>query len=213
MELDQLKSSWKELDKSPPPGVDLPTLLKQAERSAAGPLHRMKRSAVRGGIGVVVIYALAYTQFHGPMRIPVGIFYAVVALLTTVYYVGKYRLLRSMETIDSNQDMTAFFEGKLRRLRGYLRFNTQLCFPIMLGVMWFVCWLLWAYERTDFYIFLTIRFHPGQEGWIVLGWTLCALVLVVPTFYFTRWYLYRYYGRYVDMLEENLRELQNDNNA
>lgn len=208
MELDQLKDSWRQLDDAPPLPVDLPTLLARAERSAAGPLRRMRRSVVRQAVCLVVVYALAYTQFHGPERIPVGIFYGLMILTAGVYYRKKYRLLKGMEQIHPDEDMITNFTQKLERFKGLVGLELWITYMLLLIVMWFVCWLLWAYQRPDFYSFMGIRFHQGQEALVVAGWTVCAGLSMWPGYYVTRWYSRWRYGDHVGALEETLRELR-----
>lgn len=208
MELDQLKDSWRQLDDAVPPQMDLPALLARAERSAAGPLRRMKRSVLRQVTSLVVVYVLAYTQFQGPTRVPVGIFYLVMMLTAGIYYAQKYRLLKSMENIPPDEDMVTNFTRKLQRFKSLLRLHRWITCALLLIVMWFVCALLWVYQRPDFYVFLGYHFHPGQEAWVVLGWTLVAVVLMVPGNYIGDYFLQLRYGRHVEKLEETLNELQ-----
>ena len=207
MELDQFKESWRALDDAPPLPADLPTLLERAERAAARPLRRMKRNLIKEAIFLVVVYALAYTAFQGPIRVPVGIFYIIAILTAAIYYTMQYKTIRSMESISSEEDVVSYFSKRVRRLRGFLRFNMRLTYVLVVVVMWFVCWVTWKYDRPHFYRFAGIRLHPGQEVLIVIGWTLVGVIMMVPAHFAARWVNYRLYGRYIDMLEENLKEL------
>lgn len=208
MELDQLKESWKALDKAPPLPADLPTLLEKAERAAERPLRRMRRNIVRETIAIVVIYVIAFLQFEGPIMLPVGLFYAAMTSVALTYFFMKYRLLRGMETISADEDVFTHFSRKLRRLRSFLRFYMAVTFVLVIITMWFVSWLLWIYKRPAFYGLFGVHFHPGQEFWVVAGWTLIGLVLMIPGYYLARWCAYCFYGKYIDELEGSLRDLQ-----
>jgi hypothetical protein len=208
MELDQLKDSWRKLDDAPPVRVDLPALLARGERSAAGPIRRMKRNVISQAISLVLVYACAFAQMPGMEKVPVGIFYALMILTAGVYYRKKYRLLREMENIGADEDMVTNFTQKLERFKRLIGLELWITYMLLLIVMWFVCWLLWAYQRNDFYSFLGLPLHKGQEALIVGGWTICAFVLMVPGHYITRWLNRRRYGDHIGELEETLKELQ-----
>ncbi|TDW96533.1 hypothetical protein EDB95_4364 [Dinghuibacter silviterrae] len=208
MELDQLKDSWRQLDDAPPLRVDLPALLQKAERAAAGPLRRMKRNVLLQSVTLVIVYVLAYTQFQGPERIPVGVFYLLMILTAGVYYGKKYRLLKNMENIRADEDLLTNFTHQLERFKSLIGLELWITYMLLLLVMWFVCWLLWAYQRHDFYSFLGLPLHRGQEALVVGGWTLCAFALMVPGHYVTIWYNQRRYGRHIDALEKTLQELE-----
>lgn len=208
MELDQLKDPWRRLDDAPPLRMDLPSLLERAERLAAKPLRRMKRNVLRQVISLVVVYVVAFTQFQGPESIPVGIFYVLMILTAAVYYRKKYRLLKAMERIRPDEDMVTNFSEKLDRFKQLLGLEQWITFILMEIVMWFVCWLLWAYQPKDFYDFAGIHLHPGQEALVVLGWTVCGVVLSWPAQYITRWVNRKRYGEHIGELEKTLGELK-----
>jgi hypothetical protein len=162
---------------------------------------------IKESIILVITYALAYSAMPQTIRIPVGIMYLIAGATALIYYTMQYRTLRSMEAISSEEDVLSYFSKRVRRLRGFLRFNMRLTYVLVIGVMWFVCWVSWKYDRPNFYHFAGIRLHPGQEVLIILGWTLVGAIVMVPAHFTARWFNYRLYGWYIDMLEENLKEL------
>lgn len=207
MELDQLKDPWRQLDDAPPLRMDLPSLLEKAERAAVRPLRRMKRVVITQAVSLVVVYALAFATFSGGEQLAVGIFYLLMILTAGAYYLRKYRLLKEMERIRPDADMVTNFTEKLDRFKKLLGLEQWITYILMEIVMWFVCWLLWAFQRQDFYRFAGIQLHPGQEALVVLGWTICGLALGWPAQYITRWVNRRRYGAHIEELEKTLGEL------
>lgn len=208
MELDQLKDPWRQLGETPPQRMDLADLLRKAEKSAVRPLRRMKRVVISQAVSLVVVYVLAFSAFRGREQLAVGIFYLVMVLTAGVYYFRKFRLLREMEHIRPDEDMVTNFTQKLGRFKQLLGLEQWITWVLMELVMWFVCWLLWAFQREDFYRFAGIQLHPGQEALVVLGWTACGLLLGWPAQYITRWINRRRYGAHIGALEKTLEELR-----
>lgn len=208
MELDQLKDPWRQLGDTPPPRMDLADLLRKAEKSAVRPLRRMKRVVISQAVSLVAVYILAFSQFQGTQRVAVGWFYLLMVGTAAIYYVRKYRLLRQMERIRPDEDMVTNFTVKLRRFKQLLMLERWIACVLMMIVMWFVCWLLWDTQRQNFYRFLGIHFHPGQEAWVILGWTVCGIALSWPAQLITRWTNRWRYGAHIGELEKTLEELR-----
>jgi hypothetical protein len=208
MDLEQLKHTWQQLD--PPPGqqTDLSAVLQRAMESSKRSIRRMKRNIILQSVTMLVVYALAYTQFYGRFRLPVGILYGLTTGVFSIYYRKKYLLLKSMEDSDGKEDVMASLNGKLAVLRRYLRFYSIasiLALPI--GIIFIVA-VRWYYQRPYFYSFPGHRFLPGQELWVLACWTFCTILLTIPCIYLSRWHVHRSYGRYIRLLEEDLRELE-----
>jgi hypothetical protein len=210
MDLEQLKYSWEQLEREPLPPIDLSSLLREAALSSGEPIRKMKRNVITQSVTLIVVYAAAYTQFHGALRLPVGILYGVTVGVFSVYYRQKYLLLRSMETVNKDEDMLTFFTRKVAQLRGFVRFYSASTFVSLPLAMIFVPTLYWFYQRPFFYILPGLHFHPGQEGWVIACWAGATLVLAIPCHYLSKAHIHRRYGRYIEWLENDLRELQED---
>lgn len=206
MDLEQLKNTWQQLD--PPPGQegDLSSVLQKAMASSERSIRRMKRNIMLQSVTMLVVYALAYTQIYGRFRLPVGILYGLTTGIFSIYYYKKYRLLKSMER--ANEDLLSSLSGKLAILRRYLHFYSVASLLALPVAVVFIIVIRWYYQRPYFYSFFGLRFHPGQELWILACWAVCTVLLTIPCIYLSRWHIHRTYGRYIRSLTEDLRELR-----
>jgi hypothetical protein len=208
MDLEQLKHTWQQLDPSPTEQTDLSGVLQKAVASSEGSIRRMKRNVILQSATMLIVFALAYTRIYGRFRLPVGILYGLTIGIFSIYYRKKYLLLKSMERAGRNEDMRTCLSGRLATLRRYLRFysvTSVLALPVALI---FIVVVRWYYQRPYFYSFLGHRFHPGQELLVLACWAICTVALTVPCIYLSRWHIHRRYGRYIGLLEEDLRELE-----
>lgn len=206
MDLEQLKNTWQQLD--PPPGQDggLSAVLQKAMASSKRSIRRMKRNIIGQSVTMLVVYALAYTQFYGRFRLPVGILYGLTTSIFSIYYYKKYRLLKSMEQGD--EDLLSSLSGKLAILRRYLRFYSVASLLALPAAVIFIVVIRWHYQRPYFYSFFGLRFAPGQEWRVLACWAVCTVLLTIPCIYLSRWHIHRTYGRYIRSLTEDLRELK-----
>ena len=186
MDLEQLKESWERLD--PGGKQDIQKVLQTAMASSGRSIRRMKRNILLQAATMLVAFGLAYTQMYGRFRLPVGILYGVTTGIFCVYYYKKYRLLQSI----GNQDMRTALRGKLTLLRRYLRFYATASILALPVAVAFIVLLCWYYQLPSF----------------IAWWALGTLPLTIPCIYLSRWHIHRTYGRYIRLLEEDLKELE-----
>lgn len=186
MDLEQLKASWEEL--TPGGKQDLQAVLQKARASSDRSIRRMKRNILLQAATMLVAFGLAYTQMYGRFRLPVGVLYGITTGIFSVYYYKKYRLLQSI----GNQDMRTALRDKLTLLKRYLRFYSMASILALPVAVVFVVVIRWYYQLPLF----------------IAWWALGTLPLTIPCIYLSRWHIQRTYGRYIRLLEEDLKELE-----
>lgn len=211
MELDDLRRQWRLPEPVAPPALtsrDLNALLKGRTSSL---IEKMRRNAWLE-IGLTLVMNLGPLVALALMRKPLYPHYlfsvlmlviVVVVLVMLAYY---YRLLgvlkRMLEPATSIQlHLTTLAQG----LRQLLRFYYLL--TLWMGPM-VVALMLGYYTGAELA-------RPGPMRWgFLAGFAIGMLVSGIPMqlgiVYVTRWYLQRLYGRHLDRLEGQLRELSED---
>jgi len=199
MELDDLRRQWQQAPTVPPaPLTELRQLLSQQSTSL---IVKMRRS-VWGEIiasTVLALFPLLFLRNAAFQRLYIGVLVLMVAVFG-YYYTRQLSLLKRMGQADVS--IRGHLQVLSAGLRQLLRFYYHLT--------------LWTGPVT---LLLVLGYYVGKEmgraagpRWTQLG-VIVALVLVLGLIcqfgiiYFTRWYLQRLYGRHLDRLEGQLREL------
>jgi hypothetical protein len=207
MDVDQLQQSWDEL-RAGGPDPDLQRLLAERARRAKAPLRRMKRTAIRQALAMVLVFGLAYTQIAPPFRLSVAILYGVIIALFTTYYLLQYRLLSNVEKVEVSAATASYLRIRLKRLKGLLLFYQIAALVILPVTAAFLLWVRWAHQRLDFYDFPGLHLRRGQEGMVILCWSIPTLILMIIAYLVSRYQAGRSYGRQVEILQNDLDELQ-----
>ncbi|GAA4018406.1 hypothetical protein GCM10022408_35220 [Hymenobacter fastidiosus] len=203
MELDDLRRQWQQQpapDSAAPDEAALRALLTQPSTS---PVARMLRNARQEIISTVLILALTMVglQFvHLPWMRPFGLLLLTASVLMGYYYYHKLRVLQRLGT--TTTALRGHLEQQLQSLRSLLR----LYYHFTMGTLV----LMGSFLLYSTYIHLPQLFHGDartlwQRG-LWLGLT--ALISWLITGWITRWHLQRQYGRHLDRLESQLRELE-----
>lgn len=232
MDLDQLQQDWDRLgrDGSHPSGqpagagsdstgrgldpaehaadTDLQRLLEERAQRARAPLRRMKRTATRQALAMLLVFGLAYTQIAPPFRLSVAVLYGVIIALFATYYLLQYRLLSNVEKVEVSAATTSYIRIRLKRLKGLLLFYQIASLVILPATAAFLLWVRWTSQRLDFYDSPGLHLHPGQEGMVILCWSIPTLILMIFAYLVTRYQIRRSYGRQVEILQNDLDELQ-----
>ncbi len=222
MDIDQLQQSWDELGAGHgttgaghgaggagrPDEPDLKCLLEERAYRSKAPLRGMKRTAIRQALAMFLIFTLAYTQIAAPFRLPVAGLYGFIILLFTAYYFQQYRLLVSMENAPISATMLLYVKERIHRLKGLLLFYRIASLALLLVAAAFLLWARWTYQRLDFYDFPGLHLHQGQEGLVVICWLIPTLILMILSYFLIRYQTGRSYGRYLEILQNDLSELE-----
>ena len=199
MELDDLRRQWQQAPAAPPvPPADLHVVPGQQ----SGSLITQMRRSVWGEIiasTVLTLFPLLFIQHAGFQRLYVGVVVLMVGVFG-YYYARQLSLLRQMGQADVS-------------IRGHLQ---VLCAGLRQLLRFYYYLTLWMGPVT---LLLVLGYYAAREmnraagpRWTQLG-VVVSLVLVLGLvcqfgiIYFTRWYLHRLYGRHLDRLEGQLREL------
>ncbi|RZK95752.1 MAG: hypothetical protein EOO62_29805 [Hymenobacter sp.] len=201
MELDDLRRQWQQAPPAPQvPPAELRHLLKQQSTST---IAKMRRNTWNE-ITVAVLTVLASFGLLLSHKGPVSTLYtALLVLIVAVmvgYYILQISLLQQLARTDSN------VRGHLREvcasLRRLLRFNDKLT--------------LWTGPATwvvliGYYVWRELS-QVAEPRWVKLGWVVGSSLVLGAGLQFgllklNRWWSQYRYGRYLDRLEGQLREL------
>ena len=198
MELDDLRRHWQQAPATAPPPTDLTRLAGKASR---GLIERMRRNAWAEVIATPFAALL-------PLLLPldqrfrllyIGVMVVLVGIMA-VYYGRQLRVLKQMSRADVS--LRGHLQVLCAGLRQLLRFYYRLTIwtgPVTLALV------------TGYYVGHELG-RAGGPRWPVLGLVLGVVAVLGVLFQFgvirgTRWYLQRLYGRHLDRLEGQLREL------
>lgn len=199
MELDDLRRQWRQPEPAAPaPPASLPQVLGKAPLGLIG---RMRRNAWAEIIAAPLAALLPLPVLpDGSFRLLYLVVMAVLVGVLAVYYGRQLRLLRQMEQAEAS--IKGHLQVLCAGLRQLLRFYYRLT--------------LWTGPAT---LLLLLGYYLGKElqrpsgpHWLRMGIVAGVVVGLGAAFQvgirsFTRWYLQRLYGRHLDRLEGQLREL------
>ena len=202
MELDNLKTIWKE-QRTPAPAGDPGELSMLLQTRSRGPIARMRRNLRVEAILMVVTYIptiIAYlTLFDGRLWM-ISLFLFAVLCFYAVYYYRKDRLLLRMQCVSC--EVRSNLQGQVRALRKYIRFYVWSGTLVILIAMV----VAWA----------TFRDAMQAKGLPLHWWfqPIALLVLILPIatglFYLNKWYVNKLYGRHAERLRAMLQEMEGD---
>jgi len=206
MELDDLRRQWQQ----PGPAVEAPLsatqltgLVQQQRRTLLDKLRR--NTYLEIGLSVVVILLFALNRdYRKPLHV-VGTVVQVgmLGLLLYYYYYRIWRILRQM-TENSGAvrgHLTQLCAGLRHLLRLYYRFSMA-AVPVTLAIMY-------SYVVSSSLAGTNI-IPRGDLGLFGICMLLLGLFLMLPIHFITPWWLQRLYGQYLDRLESQLRELEDE---
>jgi len=209
MELDELKEIWRN---SEPSSQKADEQLKELlGKTSAGPIRKMKRNLLYELIAIIVSYggmiAYYFSDFQGESIIVVW-FMIIIALAFFVYYYYKNKLLTEMECVTCR--VKSNLEMQLKTLEKYIRlylYSGILVVPVSVAIF------AWIYYRG------MTRFPIG--GWLdisttgslwkpALVWILASIIIAVPIWFLSKWYLNKLYGKHILHLKKILQEMGDD---
>lgn len=208
MELDDLRRQWQQPEPVALPvltDLDLSALLKSR---TLGLVEKMRRAAwleigyaVLMTIGMLVGWRLLRGgKIPGPFLNMLMTTLVVLLLVMLVYYFRLLSVLKRMlePATSVRQHLTTLAQGMRRLLNFYYRLT--LCIEPVVMLL-----------AIGYYVGGELA-HPGKMGWnfpsgFVAGILVAGIPMQVGIVYFTRWWVQRLYGQYLDRLESQLREL------
>ena len=200
MELDNLKTIWKEQE-ALAPVADPEHLAWLLQLKSRGPIARMRRNLRVEAILMVVTYIptiLVYLGlFEGRLWL-ISVFLFVVLCFYGVYFYRKDRLLIKMQCVTC--EVRSNLAGQVKALRKYVRFYIWSGMSVILIAMVVaVATVRWAMLQKGIVIhwWLQPKFLPGVMAPFAVG-----------LFYLKQWYANKLYGRHVERLREMLLEME-----
>jgi hypothetical protein len=199
MELDSLKTIWKEQETLVPaanPG-HLAWLLQLKSR---GPISRMRHNLRVEALLMVITYIptiIFYLEWFDGRLSLISLFLFVVLCFYGVYFYRKDRLLITMQCVTC--EVRSNLAGQVKALRRYVRFYLWSGVLVILTAM-VVSYSVLRYAMQLKGIAVHWWFHPV----FLLG---LLLPLSFGLYQLKKWYVNKLYGRHVTKLEMMLREM------
>lgn len=208
MELDELKSQLKNKLASDHAGrsdTDIGVLLSKRTNSVIGKLKRSLLKEIVLSSAIVILFScIGLFSNYPSLRIYFSVFAVVcgVLILPLIYIFRRTtRLSSTALPVKSNlQTIVSIMEEMIKRYFQFTMALIPICFIFSL--------LLISNDGT-----VSPKFAKGDfsASWKVITiTTLYALALFVGTYYFTKWYLRKMYGKYVAQLKECVNELSEE---
>lgn len=204
MELDELRRQWQQPESAIPPVYAATELRELLVRRQSNLVEQMRRNTWwEAGIGLGLIApALIWDAFTG--RKSLDFFFAVAMCLITLVMVFYY--YRVLAVLRQMAQTSGSVRGHLERLCGGLRqlLRFYYRFTLAVGPLMFV--LLYGFKVMQELA------RPGgvrPSRLVAIGVLLAFFggALQLGIVYLTRWWIQRLYGRHLDHLETQLREL------
>lgn len=202
MELDNLKTIWKEQE-TPVPETDPARLAYLLQTRTRRPIDRMRRNLRIEAVLMIIAYVptiLAYKDMFGGRLSMISLFLLLVFVFYWIYYYLKSQLLRNMQCVVC--EVRSNLARQVGTLRKYVRFY------LWSGVLVTLIAIIVAWE--------TLRYSMKLKALPLHWWfdPASLLVLMAPfavgLYYLNKWYIDKLYGRHIEKLQELLREMDEE---
>lgn len=201
MELESLKDIW---NKSLPSETetfekDIRQMMHQRSKSA---IAKMKRNLMIELALMILIYAYAVIQYDHFMP---GLQWFLVGMevIYLVYFVIKYRLLSRM--VNPASEVRSSLQKQLNSLENLLRFYlwSGLLLVPMAALVSF--WIGYTYSTPA-------EFPRDNSLLLITSFVilLISILICIPLYFFTKWYIRKLYGRHIEKLKEMMHELSEE---
>jgi hypothetical protein len=203
MELESLKTIWKDVGTSPAitSAEELERMLSQKSKS---PIAKLKRNLLWELIAVAVLYGITiiyYLSANKPGMLYIVTMLLVLGALYGWYYVSKRKLLNSMEcvTCEVKSNLSTQLTTLEKLVKLYLWVGTLLV-PFLL-ILSFLVGLFFSDNGE-------LLAKLGNKIIIVFViWALISFVLSIPVYFLNKWYINLLYGRHVKKLRQIVNEM------
>jgi hypothetical protein len=204
MELDNLKTIWKQADVAGA-NTSAEELEQMLSKKSKSPIAKLRHNLFREMLFVVILYSVTiiyYFAKHKGIMLANAWLLIVLGLLYMIFYFSKRRLLKKMECITcevkSNLSMQLTTLEKFVRL--YLIVGTLLM-PVILITSGII----------GYFYFPTPENLPASKEeffpYYMAGIVILSLVFTIPVYFLNKWYVNLLYGRHVKKLREIVNEM------
>ncbi|HEV9035295.1 MAG TPA: hypothetical protein VGQ51_01690 [Puia sp.] len=202
MELDNLKTIWKEQE-TLAPVTDPEHLAWLLQMKSRGPIARMRRNLRVEALLMVITYIptiIAYLVLFAGRLSLISLFLFVVLCFYAVYFYRKDRLLIKMQCVTC--EVRSNLAGQVKALRKYIRFYIWSGTLVILIAMVVAC--------------CTIRYAMQLKSMPIHWWFEPPFLLAILTpfafglLHLNKWYASKLYGRHIEKLDAMLREMDED---
>lgn len=207
MELEDLKHIWDKASNESGAADKNPAARLDVNSASQNLFYRMRHNLfielliVLVSVSVVAIYY--FTAYEGRLR-QISWLYILLAAVFGLYYYKKSRLIKAMECSACN--VKTNLQQQLKTLETWVRLYLiagTLAVPLVMGVFYTVL-------RYNHFIIQTP--FNGNTDSIEFGliYLLFTVIFTVGLFFFHRWYIQRFYGRYIKKLKRLVAEMQDE---
>ena len=201
MELESLKEIWNKPlpSEKEVSGEEIRQILRRQSKSAIG---KMKRNLMIELALMVLIYVYAVIRYDKLMP-ELQWFIIGIEIIYLVYFGIKYRLLSRMEQPAS--EVRSSLQKQLNTLENLLHFylwSGLLLIPIAaLGSFW----IGYTYSNP-------VEFSRDNSLLLITSFVIlvASLLICIPIFFFTKWYIRKLYGRHIEKLKNMMNELSEE---
>jgi len=211
MELESLKTIWKELEPQPTPEKDGELILALLQKRSRGPVARMRRNLIRELLLIIVTYIpliLFYlVEFEGRLSAISGLVF-LLGLFFCGYYYRKMLLLNEMQCVSCM--VRSNLARHVKTLKKYTRFYL-LAGTLVMPFTAIYCYAIlhWNLPHASG-IQLYHRLSPAPWWANSIYWLLLLAPLTIAIYYLNAWYINKLYGRHIKKLQELLREMDEE---
>jgi len=210
MELDELKYQLKAKMEADTPNTSVETLNKALHSNSQSILGKLKKSLIFEIIvGIIFLIAFIYVSVTSPWW-SIRVYFNVFNIVCVVFLLLLFSLLKKINQASaSHVPVKSNLTSLLQVLREFVKRYFQLTMgliPVCFGLSF---WL--GYQdglNNSSAIPEIIHFSSSNQALIFFG--VYAVVLTIGIYFFTKWYLKKLYGKYLDELETLIQELDND---
>jgi hypothetical protein len=207
MELDELKSQLKNKLASDHAGrsdTDIAALLSKRTNSVIGKLKRSLLKEILLSTAIVILFScIGLFSSHPSLRIYFSVFAIIcgVLILPLIYIFRRTtRLSSTALPVKSNlQTIVSIMEEMIKRYFQFTMALIPVCFVFSL--------LLISNDGT---VSIKAKGIFSASWQVITIASVYAALLFVGTYYFTKWYLRKMYGKYVVQLKECVSELSEE---
>jgi hypothetical protein len=165
---------------------------------------KIKRSILfESAVGVlfIVIAVWAWFSYPGMYVRPFSLLAAGLCCFFFIYLVALYRKMNVYA--NTSPAVKENLQQVIDILQQFIKLYFQLAILILLIA--FIFGLITGYLRVTGDTAIK-KFNWTKAIWIYLGW---FFIWSLITYYFSKWYIKRLYGNYLEQLKEQLKDLEN----
>lgn len=201
MELESLKEIWNHSG-GPEKEVSGEEVRQMLQRQSGSAVAKMKRNLKIELAAMVVLYAYILFRYTLSMT---GMLWLILGIeaFYLIYFIMKYRLLQRMECPAC--EVRSNLQQQLKALDRLLRFYLWSGILLIPFAVLSSFWIGYSYSSpTDF---PTDAYFLPLVSLALLG---LSLLICIPIYFFTKWYIQKLYGRHIDKLKSMLNDLNEE---